>query len=163
MLDRSLFMLIGLLLSCVSSKVITGSDWFSEDWSYLTRFCFAANGGVVQFDVITPSGEFVVFGMYFDTEDSWYNLNDDDDCATKQDKAKATAVFSENYAEQSTRFHSKRDRWWFFTVSNCQTRNVNMEYFRVEFTNPGGFFRRQFGADQWYIPEMTIVFLEQVL
>lgn len=152
------FLFLACLLVLGRAKVVQGKDWVSsEKWNYFSKFCFASNG---ELTVSLTTGDVgMQFSSWTDTKWSWYSLEDDDTCETKESNALAKWLPGLN-KEQSyaTYFKSQRDRWWFFTISNCTHSPITIKEYKLVMKNPGGFFRAHFSANEFGIPEMLIIF-----
>ena len=60
--------------------------------------------------------------------------------------------------ESERYFVSRRDRWWYVALVNCQSqKGLRLSDFHFEFLN-GDSYLRHFSADEWYIMEMNLVF-----
>ena len=65
---------------------------------------------------------------------------------------------TEIQCESERYFVSRRDRWWFVALANCQSqKGLRLVDFRFEFLN-GDSYLRHFSADEWFIMEMNFAF-----
>lgn len=149
-----------LLLLCFNTeaKVYDRQNLrIADDWRFLTKFCFAKSGGEAKI-YLNTSQETLYFQAFHDGNSSW-NAFDHNDCETSKDYG--TTWLAEKQNEENFKWFEyvgQRPRWWFYTLANCEERLIDVNHIRIELTNPGGFFREQFSADLWGIPEMVICF-----
>ncbi|KAL3886685.1 hypothetical protein ACJMK2_026664 [Sinanodonta woodiana] len=171
-----------------NGKYVTGTLKSSNDWEFLTRFCFLSEKGAMQFSFEYPThyGPQNVL-LYFDGPGQWQSVYR----SSKSCKEKEAVLNPQNnqiislsdeyglsgcaikaidgvnhYSCTGGRtFRSSRERWWFVAVSKCVTP-VNKTYglylkYEVSMTNgpEGDYLHREYSADEFYITPILISFL----
>jgi len=155
-----MIILIVLLLRVffVNGLVVKGTNWeSSENWKFITKFCFKS-GGTFKIDVTSESTSGYI-SSYTDVGHSWEAFDSDATCDGKVEAAISSFHFNKGQTFiWETSYTTLRDRWWFFTVSNCTHTPVKLENYKLTFLNPGGLFQRHFSANEDGIAEMIIAF-----
>ncbi|KAK3596449.1 hypothetical protein CHS0354_015921 [Potamilus streckersoni] len=179
----SLIFLCLALISFVyfgNGKYITGTLKTSNDWEFLTRFCFLSEKGAMQFTFEYPThyGPQNVL-LYFDGPGQWQSVYR----SSKTCKEKEAVLNPQNnqiiylteiyglsgcaikvvdgvshYSCTGGRtFRSSRERWWFVAVSKCvtpvnNTAGMYLKY-EVSMTNgpEGDYLHREYSADEFFL------------
>lgn len=169
----------------VTGKWITGKVRTVETWKFVSRFAFLDSGGKLQYSVEYPITDECCPSLvyYFDTIWPRVYPHKEIDCQAKMtsttDPQHVSRQFrlvhnqtsnvsshscSDNrntrvrHCSGTLRFHSLRNRWWFFVFSHCNsTRGLDITYDLV-FTN-GDSWEKHLSADELYILETDVAFL----
>lgn len=148
-----------LLCFPANTLIVKGNAWSSnQHWKFLTKFCFQSGGTIEAFIRSDSTSGFI--SLYTDVDTSWETFQRNDlSCEDKTEGSISRRQFSKgvDLHYQST-YTTRRDRWWFFSVSNCTHTPIELDYFEFTFLNPGGILRRHFSANEFGIPEMIISF-----
>ncbi|GFY37018.1 transmembrane protein 145, partial [Trichonephila inaurata madagascariensis] len=168
----------------VESKIIEGELRTTENWAFLTRFCFLSELGVFEYDIEYPK-EYRTQNilLYYDERNQWpavYKTN-------KTCREKESVLFVPNgqviYLNETTfrsgcfdstddtlngwlhchsrrTFQSRRERWWFIAISNCDSKKGLYLRYRITMINDEhNLWFKHFSADQLYILQIDICFL----
>ncbi|RZF40950.1 hypothetical protein LSTR_LSTR013205 [Laodelphax striatellus] len=179
-----------LMLGLIESKYIEGELRTWERWTFLARFCFLSEEGQFEYH-IQYENEYAPqhLLLYYDSEKQWSSVyKTNKTCEQKESvlsrrqnqiilltssdgSAGCYHVSNSNNSgnkkmftiscQNSRRFRSARERWWFIAVSSCNsTKGLSMRY-KLMMTNapPGNFWQEHFSADEFYILPVLIAFL----
>ncbi|XP_055947985.1 transmembrane protein 145-like [Argiope bruennichi] len=176
--------IIVICYSIVESKIIQGELRTKENWAFITRFCFLSELGMFEYDIEYPK-EFKTQNilLYYDEKNQWpavYKKN-------KTCREKESVLFVPNgqviYLNETTfrsgcfdsteegmsgwlhchsrrTFQSRRERWWFIAISNCDANLGLFLRYRFTMTNDEhNLWFKHFSADELYILQTDICFL----
>ncbi|XP_054711897.1 transmembrane protein 145-like [Uloborus diversus] len=186
MSDQILILLLSFwfCILCVRGKIIQGELRTADNWSFLTRFCFLSERGMFEYDIEYPK-EFKTQNilLYYDERNQWpFVYKKNKTCLEKE-----SVLFVPNgqviYLNQSTfrsgcfdsteegtegwihchsrrTFQSRRERWWFIAISNCDSKQGLFMRYRITMTNDEhNLWFKHFSADELYILQVDICFL----
>ncbi|XP_015587372.1 transmembrane protein 145 isoform X2 [Cephus cinctus] len=171
-----------ILSSYIDAKILQGHLLTSENWAFLTRFCFLSEEGKFHYNFLVGGKESNVnLLLYYDTAQQWpsvypsektcyekqsilsrkygqiVTLSSRSDLAISSGCSRVNDNTSDLYCTSSREFRSARPRWWFIVLADCSSQNgLNVSYW-ISLTNgsPGSFWREHFSADEFYIlPEL---------
>ncbi|XP_075549074.1 transmembrane protein 145-like [Dermacentor variabilis] len=153
------------------SKIVRGVLKTSENWAFLTRFCFLSLQGHFIYEFQYP----VEYGpqnllLYYDEKDQWPAVyKKPKSCSQKEavlNAANGQIVNLTDYFEWSKcdivesvyrcrdkrRFKSARERWWFIAISNCNaSKGLYLEYTLELYNDDSNFWYKHFSADEFHI------------
>ncbi|XP_022326202.1 transmembrane protein 145-like [Crassostrea virginica] len=160
----------------------------SEDWIFLSRFCYMSKNGELEYYIQFPEAyESQHLLFYYDRPTIWESVyQSSKTCEQKKSVLDLTRgqilplspMFSHSgcnrinisnvwYVEckDTQKFSSARDMWWYLVLSRCPSdRNtqsiggLNIS-FRFHMTNGDDMWHREFSADELYILPTDIAFL----
>ncbi|XP_039297438.1 transmembrane protein 145-like [Nilaparvata lugens] len=198
-----------LMLGLIEGKYIQGELRTWERWSFLARFCFLSEDGQFEYH-IQYENDYAPQNLllYYDSKKQWssiYKTNktceQKESVLSRRQNQMILLTSSDGSAgcfhvpnskdsgkkkftitcQNSRRFRSARERWWFIAISNCNStkflhacckayritklktryhQGLSMRY-KLMMTNgpPGDFWREHFSADEFYILPVLISFL----
>ncbi|XP_076058187.1 uncharacterized protein LOC143035254 [Oratosquilla oratoria] len=161
--------------SLTEAKYIEGTLRTTENWAFLTRFCFLSLEGTYTFD-IEYDVDFAVekILLYYDSPDQWpavYKTGKtclEKEAVMKKDNnqfinltrisgnaecevLRAPGQKAKYHCQGRRSFRSVRERWWFIAISNCESdKGLQLKY-RFTMTNGKLFWYKHFSADEFYI------------
>ncbi|XP_061193106.1 transmembrane protein 145-like [Saccostrea echinata] len=167
---------------------VDGSILTSEDWVFLSRFCYMSKNGELDYYIQFPqSYEIQHLLFYYDRPTIWESVYPSSKTC-EQKKAvldisrgqilplnplnsysgcKYITISGVQYVEcqDKQRFSSSRDMWWYLVLSRCPSdrkdntiTGLNIT-FRFHMTNGDDLWHREFSADELYILPTDIAFL----
>ncbi|XP_034940292.1 transmembrane protein 145-like [Chelonus insularis] len=170
----------------VESKYLHGQLVTSENWAFLTRFCFLTQNGKFQFDFVISSppdvNPKVNLLLYYDSPKQWPSVYPSNKtCEEKisvlspehgqivplrasSDWTKVSGcTFIDNpwtklHCSSHRMFQSAKPRWWFIALADCSSQiGLNITYY-ISLTNgsPGSFWREHFSADEFGLLPISI-------
>ncbi|XP_064650759.1 transmembrane protein 145-like isoform X6 [Lineus longissimus] len=173
------------LLQIANGKFIKGTLQTTENWVFLTRFCFLSEVGEISFKLDYPE-KYAVQSilLYYDEEAQWAAVykNKSKNCYQKKavlepannqiidlsERGSWSGCSSSNetgtqkfQCETTRTFRSSRERWWFIALCNCASPEglyLNYEITMTNSQNKNLFFYH-FSADEFYILQVDIAFL----
>ncbi|XP_072122378.1 transmembrane protein 145 isoform X4 [Mobula birostris] len=180
----ALFLLLAAAVgpSGAGAKYVRGKINTTEDWVFLTRFCFLSNHGRLQFHFKYPEANCCQnVLLYFDDATQWPAIYQKQnlDCYEKESVLRpdnnqvinltTRYIWSgcEVVEEEQTRFlsclggrsfRSARERWWYIALSKCGSSGLQLHY-EMKLTNGHSFWTQEFSADEAGILETDITFL----
>ncbi|XP_059824187.1 transmembrane protein 145 isoform X1 [Hypanus sabinus] len=180
----ALFLLLAAAVgpSGAGAKYVRGKINTTEDWVFLTRFCFLSNHGRLQFHFKYPEANCCQnVLLYFDDATQWPAIYQKQnlDCYEKESVLRPDNnqvinltthyIWSgcEVVEEEQTRFlsclggrsfRSVRERWWYIALSKCGSSGLQLHY-EMKLTNGHSFWTQEFSADEAGILETDITFL----
>ncbi|GLD72112.1 transmembrane protein 145, partial [Lates japonicus] len=147
----------------------------TQDWVFLTRFCFLTDFGRLDFRFRYPKSRCCQnILLYFDDSSQWPAVykRPEKNCYQK-------AVLSTKPGHQphhalhlvegdgneevlscvgGRSFRSVRERWWYIALSKCGGDGLQLQY-EMKLTNGLSFWTKHFSADEFGILETDITFL----
>ncbi|XP_071034809.1 transmembrane protein 145-like [Parasteatoda tepidariorum] len=168
----------------VESTILQGELRTNKNWAFLARFCFLSEFGRFEYTIDYPKAfKTQNILLYFDEKNQWpavYQKN-------KTCREKESVLIIENgqviYLNESTfrsgcidhpeegkkdwlrchnerTFESRRERYWFIAISNCDAKNGLYLEYKITMTNDhNSFWFKHFSADEFYILQIDISFL----
>ncbi|XP_077564970.1 transmembrane protein 145-like isoform X2 [Haemaphysalis longicornis] len=162
-----------LYLATTSSecKIVQGTLRTTENWAFLTRFCFLSQQGHFIYELNYP----VEYGpqnllLYYDEKHQWPAVyKKPKSCEQKESVLNSAHGQIVNLTDRyewsqceitegayncsaQRRFKSARERWWFIAVSNCNTtKGLYLNYILKLYNDDDNFWYRHFSADEFYI------------
>ncbi|XP_070299884.1 transmembrane protein 145 [Salvelinus sp. IW2-2015] len=180
-----------LCLAVVSSVLCVARFWgkhirhvveSTEDWLFLTRFCFLTDFGRLDFRFRYQKSRCCQnILLYFDDSSQWPAVykKPDKDCYQKEAVLRPENNQVINLTTRYTwsgcvvegegdeevlscvggrSFRSVRERWWYIALSKCGGEGLQLEY-EMKLTNGQSFWTQHFSADEFGILETDITFL----
>eukprot|EP00062_Callorhinchus_milii_P016870 gi/632968644/ref/XP_007900639.1/ PREDICTED: transmembrane protein 145 isoform X2 [Callorhinchus milii] len=162
------------------AKYDSGTVETDEKWVFLTKFCFLATKGQINYHIRYPQEKYNVnLLFYHDEKSQWPSVykNRSKDCWSKEAVAaieknqlfnltqsfplSGCQVMEENGinytdCQRGLGFKSARERWWFLAVSNCMGGGIRLDY-KITMTNGKTLWRRHFSANQIGIFEVNML------
>ncbi|XP_022251822.1 transmembrane protein 145-like [Limulus polyphemus] len=167
----------------VETKVVIGELTTTENWKFLTRFCFLSKHGRFSYNLEYPVGyEVQNILLYYDSSNQWPSVyKNDKACQEKEavlsvqrgqvinltiEKPNSGCAVERNPGGESMYhcsryrvFETARPRWWFIAVSNCDSsKGLKLKYRFVLTNNEKSSWLKQFSADEFYILQTDITF-----
>uniref|UniRef100_A0A4W3IA98 Uncharacterized protein n=1 Tax=Callorhinchus milii TaxID=7868 RepID=A0A4W3IA98_CALMI len=155
----------------LGSTVNTNVLFLFQKWVFLTKFCFLATKGQINYHIRYPQVSIKHYSIYR-TSIVYKSLNTgpkfSEDCWSKEAVAaieknqlfnltqsfplSGCQVMEENGinytdCQRGLGFKSARERWWFLAVSNCMGGGIRLDY-KITMTNGKTLWRRHFSANQ---------------
>uniref|UniRef100_A0A4W3I558 Uncharacterized protein n=1 Tax=Callorhinchus milii TaxID=7868 RepID=A0A4W3I558_CALMI len=151
------------------AKYDSGTVETDEKWVFLTKFCFLATKGQINYHIRYPQEKYNVnLLFYHDEKSQWPSVykNRSKDCWSKEAVAaieknqlfnltqsfplSGCQVMEENGinytdCQRGLGFKSARERWWFLAVSNCMGGGIRLDY-KITMTNGKTLWRRHFSV-----------------
>ncbi|EMP41770.1 hypothetical protein UY3_00979 [Chelonia mydas] len=173
---------MGCALALPCHPPVPGLSLSSQDWVFLTRFCFLSDYGRLDFRFRYPEAKCCEnILLYFDDPSQWPAVykQGNKDCLMKESVIRPennqVINLTTQYAwsgcqvlsQDSVRylscasgrsFRSVRERWWYVALSKCGGDGLELEYEMI-LTNGKSFWTRHFSADEFGILETDITFL----
>ncbi|KAL3214733.1 hypothetical protein MRX96_034712 [Rhipicephalus microplus] len=152
-------------------KIVRGVLRTSENWAFLTRFCFLSQQGHFIYEFAYPAD----YGpqnllLYYDEKHQWPAVyKKPKSCPQKESVLSAANgqivnltdrfewskcdIVDEVYrCKDKRRFKSARERWWFIAISNCNaSKGLYLEYMLELYNDDSNFWYKHFSADEFYI------------
>ncbi|MEE6500970.1 hypothetical protein FKM82_004014 [Ascaphus truei] len=154
------------LVLVARGEVLLGRVESTEDWKYLTKFCFLPNIGRLYYHIKYAQDKCCVnVRLYFDTNLQWPSLFNDKSkiCYPNQEevsqrnqfitlspgnnlsgcqliKSNSTTLID---CEKEHIINSTNEGWWFIGLSNCKGSGLHLEYF-LKMTNGNNYLTRHF-------------------
>ncbi|KAL1441586.1 hypothetical protein MTO96_008549 [Rhipicephalus appendiculatus] len=152
-------------------KIVRGTLKTSENWAFLTRFCFLSQQGHFIYEFAYPAD----YGpqnllLYYDEKHQWPAVyKKPKSCSQKESVLSAANgqivnltdrfewskcdIVDEVYrCRDKRRFKSARERWWFIAISNCNaSKGLYLEYMLELYNDDSNFWYKHFSADEFYI------------
>ncbi|KAG8192661.1 hypothetical protein JTE90_009691 [Oedothorax gibbosus] len=182
--------LIGILIITiyflnVDGKIIEGELRSNENWAFLTRFCFLSEVGTFEYDIEYPK-DFKTQNilLYYDEKNQWPAVYKKNKTCREQESVlsipngqliamnestfRSGCFDSEDpaleggwiHCHSKRTFQSRRERWWFIAISNCDSNKGLYLRYRIVMTNDeNNLWFKHFSADQLYILQVDISFL----
>ncbi|XP_048775733.2 transmembrane protein 145-like [Ostrea edulis] len=179
---------VAISWSVVECLRVDGSIVTTEDWVFLSRFCYMSKSGKLEYVIQFPkSYERQHLLFYYDRPTIWENVYPSSKTC-EQKKAvldisrgqilplsplnsysgcKYIDISGVQYVEctDTQKFSSSRDMWWYLVLSRCPSDRENAALeglnisFRFHMTNGDDLWHKEFSADEMYILPTDIAFL----
>ncbi|KAI6235271.1 Transmembrane protein [Aphelenchoides besseyi] len=188
MRTNCLLLLVGLSVGPKAlAKYSSGVISTPQNWIYLDRFCFVSEEGMFQYSLQYPS-KFAIESiyLYFDTDSQWAAAYDKNKNCKQKDNLidphnnqiiHLTPQYNDEDAVCSTyakddksewinctgsrSFYSRRPRWWYLALANCDSINGLYLDYNILMTNgkPSNRWFYHFSFDEFYSLPICIFFM----
>ncbi|KAJ3426562.1 intimal thickness receptor-related [Anaeramoeba flamelloides] len=144
-----------------SALRLQGSWKRSSNWDYFTKFCFIKSSkqyGNLTFVMETKNSLTVEF--FDDQKGSWDDVGSSkDSCAKKNSKAKNTRTITSHFQETETFKDVKESHMWYFSLSDCSAKSIEITKMDVHLWNPMvGKYSQEFSCEQQGLLALNIVY-----
>ncbi|XP_021358727.1 transmembrane protein 145-like [Mizuhopecten yessoensis] len=180
--------LLPLLWQETLGKKVDGTLVTSQDWHFITRFCFLSSKGILRYTFEYPKSYSIQnVLLYFDESSQWdsvykTSLTCDQKVAVldpaNNQIISLSILYSWSGCVETTKngvdyikctggrtFRSTRERWWFIAVSRCDQStgpsgmNLTYSLHMMNSKDEKDMLHREFSADEFYILPTDIAFM----